>query len=292
MEIKALHIELLHGCPNACLACDHRDLGTARLKREALLAIYALPWLKALSLVSFSGGEPLLYPGLSAALAGAAEAFPRAALVLLTSLYDPAKVLRLLKGLPPAARARLHIGSSLDGPAALHDEMRGRPGAFAALKAALTAVNERYPGLTASLTFTATRRNAASFYAAWTEARRLGLPLGPQFLVPNANTAGLDLDAPARRALTSGLRRALEECPPVSREAANLRQAMDFLGGAPTGPCGAGVTFLMLAPEGEFYLCPFHKDIKAPLSRAGTLRQPPGGYRSRHCAGCFLRCAR
>lgn len=292
MEIKALHIELLHGCPNACLACDHRDRGTARLKRETLLALYALPWLKALSMVSFSGGEPLLYPGLSAALAGAAEAFPRAALVLLTSLYDPERALRLLRRLSPAVRLRLHIGSSLDGPGAVHDGMRGRRGAFAALETALTAVRTAFPGLSYGLTFTATRRNAASFYAAWTEARRLGAALSPQFLVPNANTAGLELDAPARRALTSGLRRALAESAPASRQAADLRQALDFLAGGPTGPCGAGATFLMLAPEGEFYLCPFHKDIKAPLARPELLRPPAGGYRSRHCAGCFLRCAR
>jgi len=292
MGVEALHIELLHACPLKCLACDHRTLGGARLKPAALKSLYAGQELKGLKLVSFSGGEPLLYPGLGAVLAGAAAAFPRAALVLLSSLYNTTKVLRLLKRLPPAVRLRLHIGSSLDGPAAIHDAMRGRPGAFAALKTSLAAIRHDFPGLSFGLTFTATSGNAASFYAAWTEAKRLGAPLAPQFLVPNVNTAGLEPGAAARRALADGLRRALAECVSAAPEAAALRQALNFLGGGPAGGCGAGATFLMFAPEGEFYLCPFHKDIKAPLSRPELLRPPAAGHRTRHCVNCFLRCAR
>lgn len=292
MGPDALHIELLHACPNRCLACDHGTLGAARLEPAALEALYRLQDLEQLKLVSFSGGEPLLYTGLAGAIKGAAAAWPRAALVLLSSLYDAPKALRLLRALPPAVLSRLHLGSSLDGPAAVHDRMRGRKGAFAALKRSLAAIRKEFPLLSAGLTFTATRSNAASFYAAWTEARVLGLPLAPQFLVPNANTSGLDLDVPARKALTAGLRRALDECSPASRPAADLRQALDFLAGGPAGPCGAGGTFLMVAPEGEFYLCPFHKDIRAPLSGAGRLRPPAGGHRTRHCSACFLRCAR
>lgn len=290
--LEALHIELLHSCPLACLACDHRTLGAARLKPEFLSALYALPELKGLKLISFSGGEPLLYPGLASVLAGAAAAFPRATLALLSSLYDTKKALRLLRRLPPAVLPRLHIGSSLDGPPGLHDEMRGRPGAFAALKASLDAVRREFPGLSAGLTFTATRRNAAAFYAAWAEARLLGVTLAPQFLVANAGTAGLELDTAASRALAAGLRRALDGCAQASQEAANLRQALDFLGGGPAGGCGAGASFLMLSPEGEFYLCPFHKDIKAPLSGSAALRPPAAGHRTRHCVNCFLRCAR
>jgi MoaA/NifB/PqqE/SkfB family radical SAM enzyme len=292
MALEALHAELLHACPLNCLACDHRGLGGARLKRDALAALYANPALKELKLISFSGGEPLLYPGLAGVLVNAASAFPRAGLVLLSSLYDTALALRLLRRLPASVRARLHIGSSLDGSPAVHDRMRGRRGAFAALKASLTAIRGEFPGLSAGLTFTATRRNAAAFYSAWTQARRLGVWLSPQFLVPNANTAGLELDAAAGRALAAGLRRALAECGARPRQAAELRQALDFLGGGPKGACGAGASFLLLSPEGEFYLCPFHKDLTAPLARPEALRPPAGGHRTRHCAGCFLRCAR
>lgn len=291
MSVNSLHIELLHACPSACAACDHRLRGAARLPRAALAAVMRDPAFSGLRLASFSGGEPLLYPGLAGVLTRAAAAWPGAALVLLTSLYLPAKALALLRRLPPPVLRRLHVGSSLDGPGPVHDALRGRPGAYAALRRALTDLRE-FPGVSAGLTFTATSRNAAVFYEAWSEARAMGVPLGVQFLVPNANTAGLELDAAARRALAAGLRRALEETAAASPAAADLRQALGFLGGGPTTPCGAGVNFLMLAPEGEFYLCPFHKDIKAPLGAPGALRPPAAGYRGRFCAECFLRCAR
>ena len=292
MGVNSLHIELLHACPLFCAACDHRLRGGARLPRAALDAVMRDPAFSGLRLASFSGGEPLLYPGLAKVLTSTARAWPDAALGLLTSLYLPGKALSLLRRLPPAVLRRLHIGSSLDGPGPVHDALRGRPGAFAALRGTLAEIKREFPGVSAGLTFTATSRNAAVFYETWSEARALGVPLGVQFLVPNANTAGLELDAAARRALAAGLRRALEETPDPSPAAADLRQALSFLGGGPTAACGAGVTFLMLAPEGEFYLCPFHKEIKAPLNAPGALRPPAAGYRGRFCAECFLRCAR
>ena len=289
MPPEALHVELLHSCRLRCRACDHRLLGGARLKPSDLLRVFSMPELKGLRLISFSGGEPLLYPGLAAALKRAAAAFPAARLVLLSSLYDTSGTLRLLRSLPAPLLARLHLGSSLDGGPELHDAMRGRPGAFAALKASLAAVKRKFPAVSAGLTFTATRLNAPAFCEAWEQARALGVPLLPQFLVPNLNTAGLELDARARGRMAAGLRRVLRRRP---EGAAELRQALDFLSGGPTGPCGAGLTFLMLSPEAEFYLCPFHKEIRAPLDRPAALRPAGPGYRSRHCAGCFLRCAR
>lgn len=292
MGVNSLHIELLHACPSACAACDHRLRGNARLPRAALDAVLRDPAFSGLRLASFSGGEPLLYPGLARVLADAARAWPAATLVLLTSLYLPGKALALLRRLPPAVLRRLHVGSSLDGPGPVHDALRGRSGAFAALRRALADIRREFPAVSAGLTFTATSRNASVFYETWSEARAMGVTLGAQFLVPNANTAGLEPDAAARRALAAGLRRALEETPAASPAAADLRQALSFLGGGPTAACGAGATFLMLAPEGEFYLCPFHKDIKAPLESPGALRPPAAGYRGRFCAGCFLRCAR
>lgn len=292
MGVEALHIELLHACPLACLACDHRLAGNAVLPAAALKEVFASPEFKGLKLVSFSGGEPLLHPELGKIIKKAGASFPAAALVLLTSLYDADRLWPLLRSLPSPLAGRLHIGSSLDGPQQVHDRMRGRPGAFARLAKNHARLKKEFPRLSTGFTFTATRVNAAAFYAAWLEAKELGAPLGVQFLAANANTGGLELDPAAVKALAAGLRRALQEGGPASPEAVNLRQALAFLGGGPTGACGAGSSFLMLAPEGRFYLCPFHKDLTAPLSAPGALRPPAAGYRSRHCVSCFLRCAR
>ena len=217
----------------------------------------------------------------------AAGAFPAAALVLLSSLYDGDKALALLRSLPAAVLARLHLGSSLDGPAPLHDELRGRPGAFAALKKAHAAVKREFPRLSTGFTFTATRLNAAAFYQTWLEAKKLGAPLGIQFLAPNANTAGLELGAADKKALAAGLKAAQAEAP-----SGNLAAALDFLAGKPApGPCGAGTAFYLFSPEGLFYLCPFHKGLTAPPGSESALRRRlPSSSPS--CASCFLRCAR
>lgn len=287
MAAEALHLELLHSCPSACLACDHRNAGPARLSAAVLAPVFISPRFKALRLVSFSGGEPLLHPELAAIIKKTAQAFPAAALVLLTSLYDDKKALALLRSLPEIVLARLHVGSSLDGPKELHDEMRGRAGAFAALKKTHAAIRKQFPSLSTGFTFTATRRNAAAFYDAWLEAAGMGAPLGLQFLVPNSNTAGLDLGPGDKKRLAAGLRRVLAAAP-----SDNLSAALDFLDGKPApGPCGAGTAFHMFSPEGHFYLCPFRKDLTAPPGTEQTLRRRlPPSYPS--CASCFLRCAR
>lgn len=288
MAAEALHIELLHACPLSCLACDHRLAGPARLAEADLRPVFADRRFSGLGLVSFSGGEPLLHAGLPAILRLASAAFPSAALVLLTSLFDGEKALELLRSLPPAALARLHVGSSLDGPEAVHDEMRGRRGAFAALKKAHAAIKKEFPALSTGFTFTATRHNAACFYEAWLEAAEMGAPLGLQFLVPNANTAGLELRPPDRKRLAAGLKEALAAAP-----SKNLSDALARLEGPPArSACGAGRTFFMLSPEGQFYLCPFHKEIRAPLERVQTLRPRLKAPASETCRTCFLRCAR
>jgi len=287
MAAEALHLELLHSCPSACLACDHRHAGPARLTAAALAPIFSSPRFKDLRLISFSGGEPTLHPELAAIMQSAGRAFPAAALVLLSSLYDEKKTLALLRSLPAGLLARLHLGSSLDGPAPVHDKLRGLPGAFAALEKTHAAVKKEFPRLSTGLTFTATRLNAAAFYETWLAAGKLGAPLGLQFLVPNQNTAGLELRAADRKALAAGLEAVLAKAP-----SANLAAALEFLAGKPAhGPCGAGKTFYMLSPEGLFYLCPFRKDLTAPPGAEQTLRRRlPPSYPS--CAACFLRCAR
>ncbi|MEI7529976.1 MAG: radical SAM protein, partial [Elusimicrobiota bacterium] len=160
MRAEALHLELLHACPLRCLACEHRGLGPARLGAARLRRVFSAPEFAGLKLVSFSGGEPLLHPELARIVADAAAAFPQAALALLTSLYDGPRLEKFMRALPPALPGRLHLGSSLDGPPAVHDRMRGRPGAFAALKTSHAWLKKNFPGLSTGFTFTATAVNA------------------------------------------------------------------------------------------------------------------------------------
>lgn len=295
MAAEALHVELLHRCPLRCLPCDHRLLGVAELSPALLRAALKEPELRALRLVSFSGGEPLLHPGLAAMLRATGRALPAARLVLLSGLWDAKALGALLRSLPAPLLRRLHIGSSLDGTPAVHDRMRGIPGAFARLERSLALLAAEFPQVSAGLTFTACSVNARHFHGAWLAARRLGVPLGLQFLVPNANTAGLQLDARAAKLLAAGIKAALGDAAGgvlPDAETANLRAALAHLEGkAAAAACGAGSAFFMLSPEGLFYLCPFHKELTArPGEQAGLAARLTGPAR-KACAGCFLRCA-
>jgi len=252
----------------------------------------AAPEFAGVKLVSFSGGEPLLHPGLARIVTQGAAAFPRAALAVLTGLFDTAALKSFMRALPRPLTGRLHLGSSLDGPPAVHDRMRGRPGAFAALEKSQAWLKNNFPGLSSGFTFTATAVNAAYFYETWLTARRLGAPLGLQFLAPNANTAELELKTADSKALAAGIKAVLAAQGRSAAGTENLRAALAFLRGKPGAPaCGAGRTFYMLSPEGRFYLCPFHKELTAPLAGLSKLRGRLKGPARKACGRCFLRCA-
>ena len=295
MSVEALHIELSHACQLNCLACDHRLLGNQRLSAAQLRRVFSAPEFSRAGLVSFSGGEPLLHPELARIVTDGAAAFPHAAIVVLTNLFDTTRLKRFMRALPRPLTGRLHLGSSLDGPPGVHDEMRGKTGAFAGLKKSHAWLRANFPRLSTGFTFTAASVNAAHFYEAWLTARGLGAPLGLQFLAPNANTSGLELNTADKKTLTLAIKAALSDLKTEGRtdtaEAGNLKAALNFLDGRIIAACGAGKTFFMLSPEGSFYLCPFHKEITAPLAGIAELRSRLKGPAIRICERCFLRCA-
>ncbi|HAF95411.1 MAG: hypothetical protein A2021_01180 [Elusimicrobia bacterium GWF2_52_66] len=296
MRVETLHIELLHACPLKCLACDHRLLGGARLSLEKLGPVLRSPVFRDLRLISFSGGEPALHPELGAIIKAAAGTFSSARLILLSGLSEGSRLENTLKDLTPSVLSRLHIGSSLDGPGPIHDAMRGRAASFARLKTAHARIKTYFPQVSTGFTFTATAINAAYFYEAWKAAgRELGAPLSLQFLVPNANTSRLELKAADKGKLAAGLESAIADRSSAiyGISAPGLTSALLFLKGKNHAlSCGAGKTFLMLSPEGRFYLCPFHKEITASLPGISGLRARLKGPGLKACASCFLRCAR
>lgn len=309
MNPRELHVELTHACPLNCAPCDHRVAGGAQLSLPALKALFLSPQLKDLTLLSFSGGEPTLHTNFEAAVLAGANTFPKARLVILTSLYATARLEKFLSRLTPQVTARLHIGSSLDGPARLHNRIRGRTDAFARLKAAHARIRKNFPAVQTGFTFTASALNAAYFYKTWqTAAYTLSAPLGLQFLVPNKNTAGLKPTLPQRILLGKDIRRVLVEINRAQKardiyplsECLRLKHALDLLTGITkqAGQCGAAQSFAMLSPEGNFYLCPFHKNVilgsvAVPLEGVWTQKNASKAFREsgrRYCGSCFLRC--
>jgi MoaA/NifB/PqqE/SkfB family radical SAM enzyme len=154
-----------HGrCNCRCVMCDiwkntdARELSAADLERhlEDIEHLH-VEW------VVFSGGEPLMH----------ADLFRLAAMLRRRSI----RVTLLSTGLlleRYAAQIRTNIDDvivSLDGPAAIHDEIRGVPGAFARLRAGVRAL----AGHPVSARCTVQARNAGHLRETVETARQLAL---------------------------------------------------------------------------------------------------------------------
>ncbi|MDR3038244.1 MAG: radical SAM protein, partial [Candidatus Adiutrix sp.] len=136
-------------------------------RREALrlvdhLAEYGAP------VILFSGGEPLLHPHIFELIERAVRGGVRAVLSTNGLLIDRATAARL------AGLGLSYVGVSLDGSAATHDELRGRPGAFDLTLLALRRAREA--GLKVGLRFTLHRRNLADLPGLFDLMTREGLP--------------------------------------------------------------------------------------------------------------------
>jgi MoaA/NifB/PqqE/SkfB family radical SAM enzyme len=163
-RLPILVLEPHSRCNCRCVMCDiwkntdARELSAAELERHLDdIVRLRVEW------VVFSGGEPLMHTDLFRLCSMLRERAIRVTILstgLLLERY--------------AAPIRAHTDDvivSLDGPAPIHDEIRGAPGAFARLAAGLRALGD-HP---VSARCTVQARNASHLRAAVQTARELGL---------------------------------------------------------------------------------------------------------------------
>ncbi len=153
------------GCNLRCSFCDLWE-GHQQVPVDAALSL--LDEAKAIGTrtVVFTGGEPLLHPGLPTLIAAARE---RGLAVNLTT--NGTLLLRHLHELEQAGLDSLSI--SLDGLAPTHDILRGQPGAFVRSWEALVRV-VRDARVGASVYYTVNRQNVGELVPTWERVRALG----------------------------------------------------------------------------------------------------------------------
>ena len=141
-------------CNLACRHCYSSSGPAAAVELEPAVVEQAIVDAAALGyrVVSFSGGEPLLWRGLERALARARELGLRTTVTTNGFFTGDGRLARVADAIDVLA-------ISLDGPRELHDEIRGTPRAFARLEAGLDAV--RASGVPFGFIHTLTRRSAA-----------------------------------------------------------------------------------------------------------------------------------
>ncbi|MBI5239762.1 MAG: radical SAM protein [Elusimicrobia bacterium] len=327
--VRELHIELTHRCNQRCVMCHHwlmprqdrggmrRELGLDEIRR----LVEGSSLLDGVESVVLTGGEPWLRADSVDILDVLARRFPQARVGILSNLWDADLVRRRLAEARGKGLARLWIGSSLDGLGPVHDEVRGRAGAFRRLMAAIAMVRAESPGTELSLNFTITPRNHRQLWAAYQHAKGLGLWFGAQMTVNHEGLRApeiaawkaaelarvaeqidgilLDLcrgEGAAQRLLEGRERESLWLWTRLLYWARLKRFALRperFF-----RDCLAGERFVMLDPEGRLFFCPVNKHRQIGGVRESPLDElwasPRARAERRHIASgrcaCWLNC--
>ena len=214
-EVRRLVVMLQNGCALRCRMCDLWLEEPRRLPREGVLELLRSPALAPTASVSWTGGEPFLYPGFASLYAEARALRPAANMDISTSGVPADAVLRFLE---TADARKLTLVFSYDG-AGTHDRQRGKPGA----EQELLELVAKIKGPRVALRMTLTPENAGAVLPTFEKTRALGVELWLQeahFLPEYTNSVRQQ-----RFALPVGLERDLESVfarLSLSRERAEL----------------------------------------------------------------------
>jgi MoaA/NifB/PqqE/SkfB family radical SAM enzyme len=167
-RLPILLLEPHNRCNCRCVMCDiwkitgAEEIGAADLDRHlADIARLQVEW------VVFTGGEPLMHSDLFR-LAAVLRARRIRTSILSSGLLLGRHAARIVESVD-------EVIVSLDGPAAIHDEIRRVPGAFQRLAEGVRALRNLSPGYPIAARSTVQARNAAHLRATVEAARKLGL---------------------------------------------------------------------------------------------------------------------
>mgnify|MGYP006282621309 CR=1 FL=1 len=230
-------------------------------KRDALASDELRPedyrWLpRSLVSINVSGGEPYLRDDLPDVVRVMRETCPRARVVVSTNGLAPARIAEMTRRMPGVA-----VRVSLDAAGALHDEIRGVPGAYESVLETVRSLREvgvRDLGLAA----TSTEEHASEL----PKVRELAGRLGVAFIASAAHSSPIffgehETERPssdeAARVFGELLREDLASKRPRDwARAYYWRGVIDYVRGRRRRlPCRAGTDFFFLDPRGDVYPC-------------------------------------
>lgn len=286
-------------CNSRCVMCDiWQQPAGAEIPPAAYLR---LP--PSLRVVNLTGGEPFLRRDLPEVAAAVRQACPRARLILSTNGLALPRIRQMaprLAGLDPALAVRV----SIDGIGAVHDRLRGVPGAFDRARRSLDLLHEAgIWGL--GLSMTLVRDNVDQVEPVYRLAEDLGIEfsltlVGESPIYYGQGKASLRPDDAAALSADVG---------PVIRAEYRHWHPKRWLRGwftqwlldyATTGeralPCDAASGFFYLDPGGDVYGCHLlpHRLGSLVDDEWPALWGGPAAQRARHqaaaCHGCWQVC--
>jgi Fe-coproporphyrin III synthase len=211
--------------------------------------------------VNLTGGEPFLRDDLPEVHAAVRRTCPRAQTVVSTNGLLTDRIVKFMKQMR-AVEPGIGAAISLDGPASVHDKLRGAPGTYERALATVRALQkEGFTNL--RLAFTATAANAQCLGTVYALARGLGVEFACAFEHASEHyfhrRAGSgDLDGEALRTqLQQVMRAELRSFSPKRWGRAYFMNGIwQFVRGEGRPlPCRAGRDFFFMDPSGNIYAC-------------------------------------
>jgi Fe-coproporphyrin III synthase len=301
-------LDVTRRCNLRCAMC--RTWERARADELAAGEIAAvLGRLDRLRWLDVTGGEPFVRADIGELLDAIAASTPTLEMLhFQTNGWSTDRIVRCTERLRARTRAELIVTVSIDGPARLHDRIRGVPGSFARAVTTAAALRE-LPGVEVHIGTTITALNADAMASTW-DALQVALPQWPRLrwhwnamqLSTHffANAAQAELQVPVDRLVRGHLRaRGLPRTMIDAMESAYLINLAFVARGEPSRiPCQALRSALFLSPEGDVMPCHIYdrplgnvreRDVLAIWHDAATLGARADIERLA-CGGCFSAC--
>lgn len=321
--IRELHLEITHRCNLSCSMCHHWRLAgkdNAEMGQDDIERIVSgSRLLSGVKTVVLTGGEPFLRADLPRIAGMLSRFFPRASVGILSNFYAPRLIEKRLRDCFKAGVRNLWLGSSLDGPEATHDRMRGAENAHKNLWDTVSMLKREFPEVRFGFNYTMTPGNCAHLAGTYRFLKKRGIWLGAQRVV---NHAGL----PAERFSWKprDTRAAVAQIESIISGICSENRLLEALitGKAPRTPwlwaellywknlrsymrrpsrliknCLAGYRYAMISPEGNLFFCPVRKHRVAgnalggldPAWKSQNARREREALKNAGCH-CWLHC--
>lgn len=259
-RLRELKLEVTHECPLACVHCssDASPTVARQMSPDDCLRIIREAAELGAAEIAFSGGEPLTWAGLGAAVAAAARAGLRVTIYTSGTPDDAGRQLRALRQ-AGATRVVLSVFSDAAGP---HELVTRQPGSFEKTKAAAIA------GVRAGLQVEFHFVPFASTYALLPGVVRLARSLGVHRVsvlrfVPQGRGAMLPSEVLDRRQSLE-LKRSIEQLR-TTENGVEVRTGSPYnyllLNADPA--CTSGIDRLIIDPLLNIYPCDAFKRVSA-----------------------------
>jgi len=211
--------------------------------------------------INLTGGEPFMREDLPEVHAEARKACPHARTIISTNGIMTERIVSVVREMG-RREPRIGIAVSVDGPAEVHDHVRGVPHAFERAMATVDALKSAgFDNL--RLAFTATGENLQHLKTVYEMSRELGVQFtcavehgSEHYFQSDAPNAALHADE-VRRQLAPVMAAELHSLSPKRWARAYFMQGLAEFSSARVRPlpCHAGRDFFFMDPRGNIYAC-------------------------------------